>query len=114
MTLIGTLPIQFKEGPTGTRMLTLWRIHQPLPHAVLFTQMIPDGGEVLAQADLLGTDGRLWRDGDVLLQMHVLPSLAFEPLYVGVYTCPDGDCAQGTTRLPINGDLAHTALRIDR
>lgn len=114
MTLIGTLPIQFKEGETGTRMLTLWRIHQPLPHAVLFTQMIPDGGDVLAQADLLGTDGRLWREGDILLQMHILPSLAFEPLYVGVYTCPDGDCTKGTTRLPINGDPAQTALRIER
>lgn len=103
----GHVPVPAAQPGETIPLVTVWRLLQPLPEAMLFAQMIgPDG--VVAQADRLGAPGELWVPGDRLLQDLSLtvpddtPPGVY-PLIFGVYTA-DGE------RLPVNGsDHLHIA-----
>lgn len=90
------------------RLITAWRLDQPLPGAKLFAHIV-GGGKPIAQADNLGAPGESWVAGDMLLQLHeiTLPadSLPGEyPVAVGAYRSPDGErlrVAGGDDILPL-------------
>jgi hypothetical protein len=75
------------------RLVTLWRVKQPLAEAVLFTHVLGEGGRPVAQADQLDAPGSEWVGGDVFLQLHTirlpesLPAGDY-PLAVGLYVRP--------------------------
>jgi 4-amino-4-deoxy-L-arabinose transferase-like glycosyltransferase len=76
------------------RLATLWRVSEPLEDAVLFTQLLGQDGQPLAQADRLDVPGYYWQPGDVFIQLHrfTLPESMVPgeyPLIVGLYTRPD-------------------------
>lgn len=102
ITLLG-YDLQTPELPAGgvVRLVTLWRIRQPVDgESVLFTHLQGADGVPLAQADRLDVPSYDWRPGDVFIQLHEftlpadLPAGRY-PLAVGAYTRP------GNTRWPL-------------
>lgn len=88
-------------------VITWWELLRPLPNAVIFTHLLDNNGQIIAQQDLLSAPANLWQPGDHLLQLHQIPlppeweSSQYQ-LAVGVYTCLDTpqQCKQ-TQRLPL-------------
>lgn len=86
-------------------ILTLWQVQQAQPDLRLFSHIVNQAGQPIAQADLLSAPSDLWQTGDYLLQHHEisLPSDLFEGQYgltIGWYVCLDSACQQ-TERLPV-------------
>jgi hypothetical protein len=72
------------------RLLTLWQVWQPIEEAVLFTHVLGEDRQLVAQADRLDVPAYYWHPGDVFIQLHEfqLPAdlTAGEyPLLVGLY-----------------------------
>ncbi len=69
------------------RVVTLWQVERPLPHAQLFTHLWPGSGKPAAQLDLLGAPSAGWQPGDILIQLHqfIAPSPGDYQLLVGGY-----------------------------
>ena len=108
LTLLGA---RWLGGPVrpgeAAELLTTWRVADParvgplVPPAfetdvVLFTHVLDDGGEILAQRDALDAPSWAWQAGDVIIQIHTLtiPQEATPGLretVVGVYDRLSGD-----------------------
>jgi hypothetical protein len=72
------------------RLATLWRVHQSLPDAVLFTHLLAPDGTPLAQADRLDAPSYAWQAGDRFVQLHELKvpeetAAGSYPLIIGLY-----------------------------
>jgi hypothetical protein len=73
-------------------LLTFWRIKATTSQEiVLFTHVIDEQGQLIAQQDLLGVPTTGWYPGDIIVQHHtlILPAdLSPQPvtLFVGAYT----------------------------
>lgn len=101
------LPSSSLAAGADLSLVAGWRLHEPLPHAMMFAQLVGPSG-VVAQSDRLGAPGELWQSGDLLLQ-----DLSFNvpadtppgtyPLIVGLYTADNGQ------RL-MAGDADHIVL----
>ncbi len=95
------------------RLVTFWRVQQPLDEAVIFIHIEGPDGRPLAQSDRLDAPSSSWVAGDVFLQLHEikLPDSVLPgdyPLLVGLYT------RQDLRRLPVlvDGAIAGDYLRL--
>jgi hypothetical protein len=94
--------LQTKHANPGEqiRLVTLWRANMPVDGAVLFTHVIGDDGQPLAQDDRLDVPSFAWKNEDVFIQLHqfTLPEAIAPgeyPLHLGIYT------RDGLQRIPI-------------
>ncbi len=69
------------------RVVTLWQVQRPLPHAQLFTHLWTGSGPPTASQDHLGAPPTSWRPGDILIQLHqfTAPAPGNYQLLVGGY-----------------------------
>jgi hypothetical protein len=110
-----TVPISSGEL---VQVATLWQVERPLPGAVLFTHLLGDDGQPIAQADRLDVPGELWQAGDWFIQLHefVVPvgtAVGDYPLTVGVYTCPGGvPCPDGQRLTTSTGQDTHLLTQL--
>ena len=90
-------------------LVTWWQAQRPLPDAILFSHVLDEAGQPLAQADALSYPGESWMPGEQFLQLHqmLLPEDLAPGTYlvaVGVYTTGDG------RRLPADGAAGREGL----
>ncbi len=102
ISLEGYLPSTLKPGDTLQVSLMIW-VEQPTDQEiVLFTQMLDESNQVVAQQDLLSVPSWDWAAGDVFWQLHQITIPADQPpsrlrVAIGAYTVPD------IVRLPLYG-----------
>ena len=102
--LLGYRLSETQVSPGGPlAVVTWWEVGGPEAELVLFSHVLNDAGEVVAQADRLDAPAWNWHAGDVFAQVHrvVLPADAAPGHYhlqVGAYRPADW------TRLPVRVD----------